>query len=87
MRPRGTYGEVALALRDAALVKPGPVTDLAQRAQVAYGLARCTASRLVDAGQLIVVSRGRPRVLAAPSAAETADVGAVMAGWPRGGLV
>lgn len=64
MRPRGSYGEVARALCDAASAAPGTVRELAVRAQVGYGLARCTASRLIDAGVLQVHTPGRPQSLA-----------------------
>lgn len=66
MRPRGSYGDVALALRDAASASPGTVAELAQRACVGYGAARYTASRLVRAGDLVVVDGGRPAVLSMP---------------------
>lgn len=64
MRPRGSYGDVARALCDAAGAAPGTVRQLADRAQVGYDLARCTASRLIDAGVLQVHTPGRPQLLA-----------------------
>lgn len=65
MRPRGTYGEVAQALLRAADHGPGDVRTLATRAQVGYGAARYTASRLVSVGELVVLDgRSRPAVLA-----------------------
>lgn len=70
MRPRGSYGEVALALRTAAQSGPAPVRVLAERAQVGYSAARYTASRLVSAGDLVVVDEGRPSVLAVPPLGE-----------------
>jgi hypothetical protein len=60
MRP---LGDVALALLDAAREAPGPVLQLAHRAQVGYSVARYTASRMVDRGDLVVVQPGRPAVL------------------------
>mgnify|MGYP001324060072 CR=1 FL=1 len=63
MRP---VGDIARAIRQAAEAGPGTVRDLAGRAQVGYGLARCTATRLVQRGELVVVSDERPMVLAVP---------------------
>ena len=63
MRP---IGDVARAMRQAAEGGPGTVRDLACRAQVGYGLARCTATRLVQRGDLVVVSEQRPMVLSVP---------------------
>jgi len=63
MRPRGSFGEVALALSTAAM-QPGTVRELALRSCVGYDVARYTASRLVDAGELVVVESGRPNKLA-----------------------
>jgi hypothetical protein len=71
MRPRGSYGEVALALCNAAQSGPASVRVLAERAQVGYGAARYTASRLVSAGDLVVVDGGRPSVLAVPPSGDT----------------
>lgn len=74
MRPRGSYGEVALALKQAAMEGPGPVRELAQRACVGYSVARYTCSRLVDRGELMVIEDRRPAVLAvAPRQADMAD--------------
>lgn len=70
MRPRGSYGEVALALCSAAQSGPAPVRVLAERAQVGYSVARYTASRLVSAGDLVVLDGGRPSVLSVPPAGE-----------------
>jgi hypothetical protein len=73
-RPHGTYGDVALALRSAALAGPGTVRDLAQRAQVGYSAARYTASRLCSRGELVVLDGGsRPALLVAPELLETRD--------------
>jgi hypothetical protein len=74
MRPRGTFGPVGRALLDAAAAAPGTVNGLAVRACVSYAAARYTASRLVDAGVLVVIDAGRPAVLGppAPGAAEGA---------------
>lgn len=63
MRP---IGDIARAMRQAAEVGPGTVRDLACRAQVGYGLARCTATRLVQRGDLVVVSEERPMILSVP---------------------
>lgn len=67
MRP---VGDIARAMRQAAQEGPGTVRALACRAQVGYGLARCTATRLVQRGELVVVSEERPMVLAVPPAGE-----------------
>lgn len=67
MRPRGSFGEIAGALTKAAAHHgPGTVRELAARSCVAYSTARYTASRLVDAGALVVVWPGRPAVLDVP---------------------
>jgi hypothetical protein len=65
MRPRG---ELSQALVKAAAQGPGPVRALAERAQVGYGAARYTASRMVDRGELVVLEAGRPALLGVPSA-------------------
>lgn len=68
MRPRGSYGEIAGALTAAAERSgPGTVRELAARSRVSYAAARYTASRLVGAGALVVISPGRPAVLDVPS--------------------
>jgi len=73
-RPQGTYGGIALALRDAAASGPATVRVLCERAQVGYDAGRYTASRLVAAGQLVPVQPGRPMVLAqAPEGDELGD--------------
>jgi hypothetical protein len=73
MRPRGSLGEVAVVLRQQALQQPGPVRELAARAQVGYDCARYTATRLVQAGELAVLNPGqRPAVLGPPDAAAQA---------------
>ena len=61
MRPQG---EIARALVDAAGQEPGTVLQLAHRAQVSVPVARYTASRLLERGDLRVVQPGRPAVLA-----------------------
>lgn len=66
MRPRGSYGEVGRALIDQAKKQPGTVRELAQRAQVGYVTAAKTASRFVQAGELVKLNEGRPAVLALP---------------------
>lgn len=73
MRPRGSYGDVALALREAASAAPGTVAQLAERACVGYDAARYTASRLVRAGDLVVLEGGRPAVLTAPPMAPAGE--------------
>jgi hypothetical protein len=71
MRPRGSYGEVTMALvRAAAEHGPGTVRDLAARACVGFGSAERKASVLVQRGDLVVLDGGqRPRMLAVPKAA------------------
>lgn len=67
MRPRGTYGEVANALLQAAqAAQRASVRQLAEQAQVGYAAARVTASRLISAGHLVVVQPGRPMIVAPP---------------------
>lgn len=76
MRPLGSYGPVALAMRDAAQHGPATVRGLAERAQVGYRAARVTASRLVQRGDLVVLDgAARPAVLAAPQAVPPAGDG------------
>ena len=68
MRPRGTYGEIAAALLEHAGA-PASVREIAHRAQVSVPVARYTASRLVDRGELVVLDGGRPaRVVRADAA-------------------
>ena len=59
MRPRGSFGCIAAALC-AHAHEPIEVKALALRAQVGPAHARYTVSRLVDAGELVVVDVGRP---------------------------
>lgn len=68
MRPRGSYGEIATALLDHAGV-PASVKDIAHRAQVSVPVARYTASRLVERGELVVLDGGRPALLVRADAA------------------
>jgi hypothetical protein len=76
MRPHGTYGGIAVAMRSAAQQGPGTVRELAERAQVGYTAARYTASRLCNAGELVVLDGlGRPAVLAAASAVPVTPAG------------
>lgn len=88
MRPRGTYGDVALALLAAADGGPGGVRELAQRAQVGYSAAAWTCSRLVARGELVADRTARPAVLARPDDV-ISDVDEAMArlerawGWVR----
>lgn len=71
MNRRGCYGDVAVALLGAAREGPGTVRTLAQRAQVGYGAAWYTATRLKERGELVVVEDGRPAVLAVPPAGDS----------------
>lgn len=85
-RPRGTYAPVAQALIAAASVSPGTVRQLAARALVGQQVARYTASRLVSAGALVIVSTDRPAVLAVPAVeagVQSAQLQAAMAAWCR----
>lgn len=84
MRPRGSYGDVAQALLQAAGRGPASVRALAERAQVGYGTARYTASRLLSVGDLVVLDPGvRPAVLAIPDCAAHDDVGDPLADLGR----
>lgn len=65
-RPQGSYGGVALALRHAASIGPAPVRVLCDRAKVGYAVGRYTASRLMQAGELVQERPGRPMVLGLP---------------------
>lgn len=91
MRPRGSYGEVAQAMLAAAKRGPGPVRELAQRAQVGYGAAAWTCSRLVARGELVADRSVRPAVLARPDDDAANDVEEALAelerawGWVRVG--
>jgi len=85
-RPRQSFGPVVLALIEAAGEQPGTVIELAVRAQVGRSAARYTASRLVDAGvlELLTPPRTRPAVLRRRQAAEgdgSADLAAVLSTW------
>ena len=73
MRPRGSYGEIATALLSAAASGPGPVRELAMRAQVGYDAAHYTCSRLVRTGALAVVQPGRPAIVALPPAVRSIE--------------
>lgn len=86
MRPRGSYGPVATALLQAWAQAPAPVREVAQRAQVGYGVAKRTASRLRQCGELVVLSGGRPAVLAVPGTVlePAADLARVVAQWRTG---
>ena len=59
-------GDLAEAISAAASQGPADVRDLAARAQVGYGAARYTASRMLARGELCLVAAGRPAVLALP---------------------
>lgn len=56
MRP---LGEIALALHSAA-TEPGTVRQFCERAQVAYGVGRYTASRMVQRGELVMLGEHAP---------------------------
>jgi hypothetical protein len=82
-RPRGSFGDIARALRTAAEQGPGTVRELAARAQVGQRCAWYTANRLIGAGELAIVREQRPMVLmlgdgkaAAPAAHNQANVSA-----------
>jgi len=62
-RPSGSYGDVRAALADAWRQGPAPVAVAAERACVAWSVARYTASRMAADGQLAVHTPGRPAVL------------------------
>lgn len=59
MRPRGSLGEVGLALLTAARERPGTLRDLAQRANVGYQSARDNVPKLARRGVLRVVESKR----------------------------
>lgn len=65
-RPVGSYGAVALALRNAAQECHGTVRELAARSQVGYAVARYTVPRLLSSGYLVVVDDCRPAVIGPP---------------------
>lgn len=69
MRPRG---EIRAALLDAARQSPGTSRDFAHRAQVGLHAAYYTTSRMVDAGELVILRPGKPALLAAPSSSSSA---------------
>jgi hypothetical protein len=62
-RPSGSYGDVRAALADAWRQGPAPVAVAAERACVAWNVAKYTASRMAADGQLAVHTPGRPAVL------------------------
>lgn len=66
-RPAGSLGEVAQAMLAQALVEPGTARELARRALVGDRVGMYTASRLLDAGELVRVAGTRPAVLASPA--------------------
>jgi len=65
-RPSGSFGPVSVALRQQAAAAPGTVRDLAHRAQVGVKVARYTASRLLERGELVALQGSRPAVLSVP---------------------
>jgi hypothetical protein len=71
MRPAGTFGDVRQALCKAAASSPGSVRELATRAQVGFGTAAYTASRMVSDGQLVRLTDSRPAVLGLPDEVPT----------------
>jgi hypothetical protein len=77
-RPRGSYGEITVALIEAARQAPGTVRELAARAQVGFACAERKASCLVKRGDLVVVQQTKPMVLALPAAATVLDNGSAL---------
>ena len=71
-RPAGTTGSVRQALLAAALI-PGTDRQLAVRAQVGFALAKCTVSRMVEAGELLVLDDDGPRVVIAAASVALSD--------------
>lgn len=73
-RPPGTFGEISLALIEAARMAEGPETmvQLARRARVGYTSARFKVPYLARLGVLVVTSKKRPRLYAL-QAPERAD--------------
>lgn len=84
-RPRGTYGEISLAILAAADEGPGTVRALAERSLVGYGHARRTASKLLRLGELTVHQSGRPAVLVRRGdvSGPGVDIASIMQGWGR----
>lgn len=74
-RPVGAVGAIAQALI-AQAQQPGTVRELAARAQVSFGAAAYTCSRLRAAGQLVPVSDARPARLLAAAALPAAPTNA-----------
>lgn len=79
-------GEVAQAMLRAAW-PPARVAHVCERAQVGYGVGRYTASRLVQAGELVVLAveppaagaKGRPAAVVASRQALQASAGEAQA--------
>jgi alkylation response protein AidB-like acyl-CoA dehydrogenase len=71
-RPAGSTGAVRQALLDAA-AEVGTVRQIAERAQVGYDLARCTVSRMIDAGELLVLDERRPALVVAATSVVAAE--------------
>jgi phage portal protein BeeE len=63
-RPRGAYGDVREALLSAWAAGPAPVRQAADMARVGHAVARYTATRMANEGQLRVVLGAKPAVLA-----------------------
>jgi hypothetical protein len=74
MRPRGSFGEVGRALLAEAQRQPGTVREIAARANVGYQLAKTTATRYVQGGQLVKLNAQRPAVLGAGMPGSAAPV-------------
>lgn len=77
-RPRGRPpGEIRVALLEAARAG-GPATalELAHRAQVGRRNYAYTCTRLVAAGELVVIQPGRPAVLGVPEPRQVEQAGA-----------
>lgn len=69
-RPRGSYGEVTLALLRAAEGGPCTVRELAARACVGFDAADRKASVLLQRGDLVALCDQRPRILGLPACVE-----------------
>ena len=74
-RPKGSFGDIARALRKAAEQGPASVREMAARAQVGQRCAWYTAHRLVAAGELAVLREQRPMILTLGEGAAVATQG------------
>lgn len=73
MRPLRTYGPVAAAMCEHAR-EPIEVSALARCAEIGSARARYTASRLIAAGELVVIDGTRPMRVVRRDAALPASV-------------